>query len=221
MPDAIDAECLAHLAERSFIKRSIVLAQAVLGRMHQISRRVAQILDTERPARAGQAWKVAAPLAGLCVAASIFAVSNSPELITFSDSQTPLVSTLKGASLPDSSIAPASVPVIPARFVTPASTSVAPRFARKKVVHSHARPVEQNNPQSLAARNATAPNRTDAMIHLASVSATPAISADTVLVVVESTDVSNNQQAYQIRVWRVLLWHPPVNVADKKSSPKI
>jgi len=214
------AECLAHLAERSVVRRSIALAQALLGRVHQISQRVAQILDANRPARRGKARKVAVPLVGLLAGASVVAMSNAPKLISFSDSPAPIVSTLKGASLPDSSVAPFTAPVIPARFVTPATTSVVPRAARKKVVHFHSHPVDQDIPHSLVADNTVVPNRTEGMIHLASVSSTPAITAETVLVVVESTDVRNDQQAYQIRVWRVLLWRPPVNAADQKSSPK-
>ena len=78
------AECLARVAERSFLRRQIALAQAVVGRVRQLTTRVATILDPDRP-RAGHLWKPAIPvvvaLAGLCALPASFA----PELVSFSD----------------------------------------------------------------------------------------------------------------------------------------
>jgi len=78
------AECLARVAERSFLRRQIALAQAVVGRVRQLTTRVATILDPDRP-RAAHLWKPAIPvvvaLAGLCALPASFA----PELVSFSD----------------------------------------------------------------------------------------------------------------------------------------
>jgi hypothetical protein len=78
------AECLAKVAERSFLRRQIALAQAVVGRVRQLTTRVATILDPDRP-RAAHLWKPAVPvvivLAGLCALPASFA----PELVSFSD----------------------------------------------------------------------------------------------------------------------------------------
>jgi beta-lactamase regulating signal transducer with metallopeptidase domain len=78
------AECLARVAERSFLRRQIALAQAVVGRVRQLTTRVATILDPDRP-RSGHLWKPAVPvvmvLAGLCALPASFA----PELVSFSD----------------------------------------------------------------------------------------------------------------------------------------
>ena len=78
------AECLARVAERSFLRRQIALAQAVVGRVRQLTTRVATILDPDRP-RAAHLWKPAIPvvmaLAGLCALPASFV----PELISFSD----------------------------------------------------------------------------------------------------------------------------------------
>ncbi len=78
------AECLARVAERSFLRRQVALAQAVVGRVRQLTTRVATILDPDRP-RAGHLWKPAIPvvmvLAGLCALPASFA----PELVRFSD----------------------------------------------------------------------------------------------------------------------------------------
>lgn len=53
------AECLANLAERSFVRRSLALAQAALGRIRQTSQRISEILDVNRPKGSSSAWKPA------------------------------------------------------------------------------------------------------------------------------------------------------------------
>lgn len=61
------AACLARLAERSFVRRSLALAQAVLGKIRQTSVRVARILEGNRSS-AKVSWKPAASLvAGFAV----------------------------------------------------------------------------------------------------------------------------------------------------------
>jgi len=69
------AECLAHLAEKTLLQRSMVhrtlaqrsvaLAQAALGRVRQTSLRVAQILDVNRPTGRARSWKPAVSLVRL------------------------------------------------------------------------------------------------------------------------------------------------------------
>lgn len=78
------AECLAHVAERSFLRKQIALAQAAVGRVRQLTARVTRILDPERP-RATQLWKPAVP--AVMVVAMLCAVpaSFTPELIGFAD----------------------------------------------------------------------------------------------------------------------------------------
>jgi beta-lactamase regulating signal transducer with metallopeptidase domain len=78
------AECLAHVAERSFLRRQLALAQAAVSRVRQLTERVTMILDPDRP-RATQLWKPAIPLvmvlAGLCALPASF----MPELVGFAD----------------------------------------------------------------------------------------------------------------------------------------
>src|SRR5882724_73590 len=78
------AECLARVAERSFLRRQLALAQAAVGRVYQLTERVTMILDPDRP-RATQLWKPAIPLvmvlAGLCALPASF----TPELVGFAD----------------------------------------------------------------------------------------------------------------------------------------
>ena len=65
------AQCLTRMAEKSFLRRQVILAQAAVNRMRQLSLRVTQILDTKRPGTT-RLWWPAVPL--VMVVASICAV---------------------------------------------------------------------------------------------------------------------------------------------------
>lgn len=75
------AESLARMAEKSFLRRQLELAQAAVGRVHQLTMRVTRILDPERPA-ASCYWKPAIP--GVLVLALACGIGFSwvPEMIT-------------------------------------------------------------------------------------------------------------------------------------------
>jgi len=83
------AECLAHVAERSFLRKQIALAQAAVGRVRQLTARVTRILDPERP-RASQLWKPAVPVVMVVALLCAVPASFTPELIGFAD-DTPAV----------------------------------------------------------------------------------------------------------------------------------
>jgi beta-lactamase regulating signal transducer with metallopeptidase domain len=84
------AECLAHLAEKTFIHRTLIgkgiaLAQAALGRMRHTSLRVAQILDPARPRTTRQTWKPALSLIAAFAIGSSMLAAREPQLIAFRD----------------------------------------------------------------------------------------------------------------------------------------
>ena len=78
------AECLAHVAERSFLRRQLALAQAAVGRVRQLTARVAMILDPNRP-RATKLWKPAIPAVIVLAGLSALPASLTPLLVSFSD----------------------------------------------------------------------------------------------------------------------------------------
>ena len=78
------AECLAHVAERSFLRRQIALAQAAVGRVRQLTERVTRILDPERP-QATQLWKPAVPVVMVVALLCAVPASFTPELVGFAD----------------------------------------------------------------------------------------------------------------------------------------
>jgi beta-lactamase regulating signal transducer with metallopeptidase domain len=118
------AECLVAVAEKSFLRRGIALAQAAVSRIRQTSRRVAQILDGERRG-AVRVWRPALALMTVFAAGCVVTVSRVPELVSFQNAVAPVVAS--GAIEPDS-----HAMVVPARYKVPEKS---PRqvVVRKKV----------------------------------------------------------------------------------------
>jgi bla regulator protein blaR1 len=83
------AECLARVAERSFLRRQLALAQAAVSKLRQLTVRVTRILDPNRQQPAAGIWKPALPAvvvaAGLCA----FSASQAPSLIGFASQAPP------------------------------------------------------------------------------------------------------------------------------------
>jgi beta-lactamase regulating signal transducer with metallopeptidase domain len=80
------AQSLARMAEHGFLRRQLALAQAAVGRVHQLTLRVARILDPDRPA-ASQIWKPAVP--GVLLLALVCGMGFSwvPEMVTLDNAQ--------------------------------------------------------------------------------------------------------------------------------------
>ena len=76
------AQCLVSVAEKSFLRRGVALAQAAVSRMRHTSLRVAQILNRERPG-ATRVWKPAVALMGVFSAACVIALARTPQLVAF------------------------------------------------------------------------------------------------------------------------------------------
>jgi beta-lactamase regulating signal transducer with metallopeptidase domain len=78
------AQCLIAMAEKSFLRRGLVLAQAAVNRMRPTSRRVSQILDVNR-SRATGIWKPALYSVAAFVVVCLVSFSHAPELVAFED----------------------------------------------------------------------------------------------------------------------------------------
>src|SRR6185369_4834290 len=110
------ARCLVSLAEKSFVRRTMAMAQAAIGRAHETTLRLAQILDADRP-KATRVFKpVLAAVAGVAAVVGTFAVPNAPRLIAFHDAAPTgpratevIASTDAMPSIPKSMVVPASV----------------------------------------------------------------------------------------------------------------
>jgi beta-lactamase regulating signal transducer with metallopeptidase domain len=78
------AQCLVSIAEKSFMRRGLALAQAAVNRVRQTSLRVSQILDANRPG-ATRVWKPAVYSVAAFVGVCAISLSRAPELVAFED----------------------------------------------------------------------------------------------------------------------------------------
>ncbi len=78
------ARCLISVAEKSFMRRGLALAQAAVNRVRQTSLRVSQILDVNRSS-ATHVWKPALYSVAAFFIACLVSLSHAPELVAFKD----------------------------------------------------------------------------------------------------------------------------------------
>ena len=78
------AQCLLAVAEKSFERRGLSLAQAAVNRMRQTSLRVSQILDANRPGRS-RSWRPFSALLGTFALLSFIVAPRFPQLVSFRD----------------------------------------------------------------------------------------------------------------------------------------
>jgi len=234
------AECLAHLAEKTFIQRSVALAQAALGKIRHTSLRIARILDLNRDVNrdldrapgTGRAWKPAVSLVAAFAVVCVVGVSRAPRLIAFSDSASggssaPLVAAIapetKGRTANTMSAA-----VLSASFETSELQAhiVPASFNLREAPHpiqnsSHAavpKPqtgatADRNKPAQVNARLAKVlPTAAQEVnVHLTNSDFAP-VFTETLFVVIEGNENGNpDQPVLQIQLWRVMVFHPVVD----------
>lgn len=184
------AACLARLAERSFVRRSLALAQAVLGKIRQTSFRVARILQGN-PSSAKASWKPAASLvAGFAVMFSI-GTARFQRLIGFeNDAPQQLVSTANPSGHTDPSLFH-NADLNRTQTATPVQAKFATGSANLRR-STRVRPGVPNSPHK--------PH--DALVHLASSKNAAVPVEQAVLVVIQET-AQDTDAAPGIETWHV------------------
>lgn len=209
------AECLAHVAERSFLRKQIALAQAAVGRVRQLTARVTRILDPERP-QATQLWKPAVPAVMVVALLCAVPASFTPELIGFSDGASPAPA--QTASQSKVHIAPSlasdmggqvpQVHMVPASLKTD-SEAIAPGKTKASVAHRnnrvHAHPA--NRRKGAQALVVMAKNQSPAPEQYITV-------REEMFFVVTQRTASGEQQSWQVHMWQVSL-QPQSKVVPK------
>ncbi len=112
------AECLVSLAEKSLLRRGLALAQAAVDRLRNVSLRVAQILDVDRP-MATRVWRPAPILVGGVSLVCLVALSYAPtRLVSFENGALPSSQTSAAAprDFEVSQISHTGAHVIPAKL---------------------------------------------------------------------------------------------------------
>ena len=89
------AKCLVSLAEKSYLRRGLAMAQAAVTRMRQTSSRVLQILDGSRPTGTA-VWKPAPLLFTAFSIVCLFVASYTPRLVGFERSDSRLTAQTSG-----------------------------------------------------------------------------------------------------------------------------
>jgi beta-lactamase regulating signal transducer with metallopeptidase domain len=152
------AQCLVAVAEKTFMRRGLAMAQAAVSRVRQTSQRVAQILDAKRPG-ATRVWKPALGMVGAFAMICVGLLSRSPELVSFQD-RAPRVESASTVALKSMSAAIQPTKVVRAKFnsrvvavhpikVSPANLAPLNRAVEPKTFESDEAVMNQPQPSAV------------------------------------------------------------------------
>ena len=142
------ATCLVALAERSLAKRSIALAQAAVGRVHDMSVRLSRILSGDHSNR--QSGILVFIASGVILTFSFLVVPRAPQFVSFSKSTTPVMAQYEQTKIPQAMIVPAMT----------RENAQGPGLARPVKARSHAlvrqeKPAQPRQPRVVLAKAPT------------------------------------------------------------------
>ena len=209
------ALCLSHIAEKSFVRKQMALVQAVVTRMRQLSQRVAQILDVNRPGST-RLWKPAIPLVVLAASLCGFSVWSAPTIVVFNDDAArPLARTAVISDAPSS--------VATDREMKIDNTAIAqPRLvpASASLAISKPKPI----PRALKAKRASAPRLLQAKaLRWQPLEAVSSAEGDyvvqseqfTVIMTRQGGPSAGGQETWQVHMWQVRILAPANNNSQK------
>ena len=207
------AKCLQHIAEKTLLRRSLALAQAVLGRVRQTSTRVAQILDGTHPRSSNHGWRTALSLATLVVVCGLIE-SNEPHLIAFQDGK-PATQTLAASQDTGAAITPGSFKTT--EFKTAgAITSKSISHPASARALAERRDYEDGTSPRRRSRLVATSVRDQGLLRLASLHhqglRTEMVSSEAVFVVFENRGYNlSGQPVYEIEVLDLTVLHPSIS----------
>jgi beta-lactamase regulating signal transducer with metallopeptidase domain len=206
------AQCLVRLAERSFFRRSVMLAQAAVSRVGQTSLRVARILSAGGPST-GRMRKLIAPSFAAALIGCLALLARAPRLIAFENNThearpnqalavSPRVPDLAATSSAGSALANVSRKTL---------AGLSPARLRPGVVAADSRnPGIPSRPDG--SRNGVVEAKFDlAGIHQRATAMTAVTSSELVVVVVEGSWSGYAAPA----VWQIQMWHITVLRSSK------
>jgi len=200
------AQCLISMAEKSFMRRGLALAQAVVNRMRQTSLRVSQILDVNRSS-ATRVWKPALYSVAAFSVVCLVSLSHAPELVTFED---------KAPNVTASVAAPVGVPISSTDSSSlPKDGVIAAVSVRAQRAASTARPgkavlARRTNPRQGSARPIEAkfkqPSADDLLLAKTAAFIEDDVAPQTILVVMQSEQYGQaGPMRWRLCVWRVMV----------------
>jgi beta-lactamase regulating signal transducer with metallopeptidase domain len=191
------AECLVSLAEKSFVRRGLALAQAMFGHARGTSLRLAQILNGSRP-NSSRAFKPALGLAMAAAAFGIVTLPGLPKLIAF-ENATP-------APIIAAASAPETMPQLPKPAVIPAALRIAETPVTTAATRKNARAARIYHPARLSEARGERQKQRDARAVMVRASAQPEIAAPELFFVMQTTRYDQSGSAIlSVSVWRVTI----------------
>lgn len=208
------AESLLSVAERSFVRRGVSLAQAAVNRMRETSARISEILNSKRSGKRGS-WKPASMVLAASSILSFMVLPHVGSLITFQN-----ISSVRAAAKPvvplksretSVQVAGANAP-LPVRFVHTVSlkTKRTVALARRE---SH----DVLNGNVIQASFPTNAGYADASQGKNSAIHRQALVTQTVFVVARFQQDGQPSQVWTVRIWQLTVFER--NVATPNTIP--
>lgn len=141
------AESLVGLAEKSFLRRGVQLAQAAVSQVQQLKLRIAEILRKDRQG-SGRVWKPAVAMVAVAGMVSACSVARSPRLIAFS-AGAPQVASASASAPAVAMDSEASLQPVKLSFV---ESGIQPRPVAHPTFTTRIRMIRQPWPKPLVAR---------------------------------------------------------------------
>lgn len=223
------AQCLVAVAEKSFLRRSFALAQAVAGRMRDTTRRVVRILDADRP----RSTQLQAPVLGLVAVFSLIcliSLPRLPKLVAFDgneDFSAPMSANVARVGLETgagakmipaslhSSTGDAAQNSLPSALVHPLSGT-----ARLRTRRSYDGTTIRGKTAKLAAGNSP-PSMSPRSINLSYLNSVDEVSyPNAMLLVIQTEEFDGSGRVWSIGVMQVTVFHPVVRQIQKGIIPK-
>jgi bla regulator protein blaR1 len=217
------AECLAHLAQRSFVHRSLALAQAALGRIRQTSLRVAEILDVNRPKRNSRVWKPAVSLVASFAIVCAVLGARAPRLVGFKNDTLQIASShaVDAGILQASHDKPSMQTML--RATNAQLTTSSPRIGiiPAKLSTGESRTSPKLRARTAAIRSKSSRLEAAKMVHMTNVDSAFVPFTETLFVVIEDGgNAVSEQPVYRIQMWHVLTFQQVLKPASNKAPQK-
>ncbi|MGB8594955.1 MAG: M56 family metallopeptidase [Candidatus Sulfotelmatobacter sp.] len=214
------AQCLVTVAEKSFLRRGLALAQAAVGKMQQTAHRIARILDVERPA-ATKVWKPALGLVAAVSVACLISMPHAPKLVAFDG-------TVPGLSESDANMTSAmavdSAGVVGAKMIPAALHSrVSSTSIRRKDVLARTVKLQRRNDTEFPVATVAAAQfvQQTRVVNASSDSSSDNVSwPSSVLLVLQTEQVDEYGRVWSICVWHLTVFHPVDREVHKGITPK-
>jgi beta-lactamase regulating signal transducer with metallopeptidase domain len=221
------AQCLVSVAEKSFLRRGLALAQAVAGKMRDTTRRVVRILDADRP----KATRVQAPALGLVVAFSLvclFSLPRAPKLVAFDGGEN-LSVPMPARVAPASFEAGMGAKMIPAALHLDAvepEKKVGPAVVARALPRRNALRAKNGRQSHLATAKFIAEENSRTAISPRSINLSYSNSEgqagypNAMLLVIHTEEADSEGRVWSISVMQLTVFHPTARQIQKETVPK-